>query len=911
MILQIGYLDIYLMKSENKITVADAKQIYLQWNKSQHEKLSEKINSDACRYIQLIPLFLQLNNKLLPGFLSADAPVGTFSYSPDSSVLNEAKSLNNKFHYHQEGVIKNYSIDSIFFRRQLINKKMSCWVFYDARLNKDQVSSLKEKIKKIASWFSSKDLNVEFLCLSIEEFHDEKTSSLVKKNKEIFLDYFYSEIILLAGKYPVWWLVPPEKETEYKQFVEHIKQVRYVDNEEFIDLGSTAIVARKELVEHAIGLVQKIKQDPEICFIKILLTDQKNVCWPVLDGVATRLKKITYEGGKSANTIVIVAEILHDAFSRYAEENHILSPIRLFSHLRNMPGKLNLEIIDAFLVDSYVQESSVNEIDNIISYLNFSKALFHEMRQIFSNIITQYNAETGVTESDQSFTSVMRNMLVFLSENNDRVALYNNKDKTDIIFDRILLKHEIINNSDDRWGLVLEVSEGNEKTLEGFSSLLGLLAWCWLNRVVNNSTQVSIDCPKQQVKQIEALSVLEVLIQQLNLKLLENIPPKAFESAVKPLQSLLFVNFTKIEKTKKNKLNAADDPLSFGKQSTNLVKHFEQLIINSWGEVYTKKYTGNAGILNCLCEWTHHAPVNELAKPKELMIFGYGAGDSTQVAQRIEQVYEEMKLFFYFTSHEAGRFIIRMATDYYVVTANEGLLKSSQIGSKKMLIKYLEAPLVSFKTTALERLAYSGSPLKNIYTDNKKNILQIYFQAFNRNCYCWIMDEKGTLWSDEFHVFDSESFITQWLYFFRNIKNKLVEFGIEENNLPVLEINQLTNNQLGGVEIDAIGSESITGSKNFIEVEINIKENQAGDQLNLVCDGVKFEYSMYKNNVLNECVQYLMARIEGEGRRAVYVTDINIPSRMLKVNEKKEIQVSHFLKFKRSFEHRINKLLDG
>ncbi|VAW58601.1 hypothetical protein MNBD_GAMMA08-529, partial [hydrothermal vent metagenome] len=643
------------MKNESKITVADAKQIYLQWNKSQYEKLSEKINNDAYRYIQLIPLFFQLNNKLLPGFVGLDVPEGVFSYVPDKPVLDEVKKLNGKFRYHQEGVIKKFSIESIFFRRQLINKKISCWIFYHSRLNKEAVASLKEKTKKISNWFLSKDLAVEFICLSIEEFYKNKIKILNKKNKEIFLDCFYSETILLAGKYPVWWLVPPEKENEYKQFVEHIKQVRYVDNEEFIDLGSTAVSSREKLIENAVELVQKIKQDPEICFIKMLLVDQKCSSWPVLDGVAIRLKKTSYGGVQSANPVSILAEILHDAFSRYEKEYHILSPIRLFSQLRSMPGKLNIEIVDAFLIDKYVQESSANGIDNVILYLNFSKALFHEVRQIFSNIITQYNAELRLSESNQSLASVARNMLVFLSENNDRVALYNNKDKTDIIFDRIILKHEIINNSDDRWGLVLEVSEGNEKTIEGFSSLLGLLAWCWLNRVVNNSTQVSIDCPKQQVKQVEALYVLEVLIQQLNTKLLENIPQKAFESTAKPLQSLLFVNFLEVEKN--NEVNAADDPLSFGKQSTNLVKHFEQLIINSWGEVYTKKYTGNAGILNCLCEWTHHAPVNELAKPQDLMVFGYGAGDSTHMAQRIEQVYKEMKLFFYHTSHEAGRFI--------------------------------------------------------------------------------------------------------------------------------------------------------------------------------------------------------------------------------------------------------------
>ncbi|RDH84898.1 MAG: hypothetical protein DIZ80_05380 [endosymbiont of Galathealinum brachiosum] len=898
------------MKIKNTIQVADARQAYLRWNSSRYKQLPEIVGGDIYKYIQLIPLFLQLNNKLLPGYADPDAPAGVFSYKPDKNSIVDAKLLNNKFRYQQEGVINNYAIESVCFHQKLIDKKNSCWIFYRSSLNIKQLTLLKEKINKLSQWFSARGECIDFNCLSVDDFVSNKIENINDENKSLYLDRFYSEMILLAGKYPVWWLVPPEKEKEYTAFVEHIKQARFVDVEEFIDLGGVAELARSDVIKKAIDLVQKIKQSPETCLAELLIIDQKNTSWPVLDGISHRLKYFIYTGKVERNPVDIMAKMMHEAMSHYPETEHILSPVRLFSRLRNMPGQLNHKLVDAFLADDYVYESASTGLENIISYLNFFKAISHEVRQIFSNIVKQYNAENSVSEQDKILASVASNMMAFLSDGDDSVPLYNNKNTTDIILDRIHLKQEITQGS-GRWSLVLEVSEGNEKTIGGFNSLLGLLAWCWLNRVVNHSTQVSIESPGQQVKQIEAYYVLEVLIQQLKPDLISNIPAVAFENPVRPLQSLLFVNFMALNKNENIRVTATDDPLSFGNLSENLVTHCEQLIINSWGDVYTKQYSGNTGILNCLCEWTHHAPLDELSKPQKLSVFGHGAGDSTYMAQRVEQVYDEMQSFFYNTRNEMGRFILRMGSEYHVVKVEDSLLKPVRIGKKKALMGYLEAASSSFHDTALERLAYTDYPLREIYQNNKPHVLQVFFQLINRAFYTWVVDENGSLWADVSTIYNRESYITHWLYFFRNISNRLKKINYQERELPGLEINQISINQLGGIEFYAIGADAVSGSKNYIDIQVSINGHVDGDQLSLVCDGRRFTYGDFKQNALIECVQYMSARMTGEGRLPVYVTDIDVPLRIFNVIERDDIQISHILKFKRNFEHKINKLLDS
>lgn len=895
------------MEIENKIQVADARQAYLSWNAAQYERLPEIIGDDSYKYIQLIPLFLQLNNKLLPGYADPDTPTGIFLYKPDKNAINDARSLNNKFRYQQEGVVKHYAIDAVYFHQQLIDGVNSCWIFYRPSLNKNQLSLLKEKINKIDQWFLARGEKINFICLSVDDFVKNKMGKINTGNKSIFLDGFYSEAILLAGKYPVWWLVPPDKDKEYVDFVKHIKQVRFVDIEEFIDLGSVAEFNRNDIVKQAVDLVQKIKQSSEVCLVKLLITAQRSTFWPELDGVSIRLKRLMYTGESGMKPVDIMADLMHEVFSHYSEKDHVLTPVRLFSRLKNTPGKLNQQLIQAFLQDDYIYESAAPGLEGIISYLNFFKAVSHEVYQVFSGVVTQYNRELHVSDQDKSLASVAQNMLVFLSGGDDRIPLYNNKNKTDIIFDRIHLKQALVEGI-TRWSLVLEISEGNERSVEGFNSLLGLLAWCWLNRVVNHSTQVSVESLGQQVKQVEAHYVLEILIQQLKPDLLLNIPAVAFENSVKPLQSLLFINFSAINNAQIPSVEASFD---FSNQLKNIVMHCEQLIINSWGDVSIKQYSGDAGILNCLCKWTHHAPLSELARPQDIFIFGHGEGDSTYVAQRIEQIYSEMQAYFYSERKDDGRFILRMGEEYYVIIVEQSFLEYSKIGKKRDLIDYLETASEVFHDTALERLAYPDYPLREIYRNNKKNVLQVFFQIINGDLHSWAVGEKGALLVDVLTVYERESYITHWLYFFRNILIRLKKINYQERDLPALEINQISINQLGGVDFYIIGPDAVSANKNYYDIQVSINGSADGDQLNLICNGHEFLYKNFKQDVLTECVQYMLVKMTREGRLPVYITDIDVPLRVFNVDDRDDIQINHILKFKRNFEHRINKLLDS
>ncbi|VAW59302.1 hypothetical protein MNBD_GAMMA11-1008 [hydrothermal vent metagenome] len=911
------------MVNYTDIQVIDARDIFIKWNKSQLDGLSEYTSDEIHKYIKLIPLFLHLNHKMLPGYISDQLPgyvqSGVYGYQADKATVNDARLLNSKFRYQHEEIVKNAAVESVFFQRRLVDGSFLCWIFNKPDLSSEMLDALKTKIEKISQWLYSRGAAIKFICLSGDDFISDKKNKALNNDKALFLDNFYSESIVLAGKYPVWWLVSPSKEGEYSACVEHIKQARFVDNDEFIDLASPAEVTRKDFLYFSVNQVQTVKLSAEICLVNLLVIDNKSRAWPDLDGVSFRLKEYLYQNKQSINLPGILTELLRETFSQYAGNKHLYTEDRLFSWIKANPGKLNPEIAECFLAAKDYREVRLEGVDNILASLSYFKAIADEIRQLFGSIVDTCWQRKEEGEEDSNLLLVARNMQELLSDSANRVPLYNSKDITDILFDRILLRYQ-----HSSWSLLAGTSRGDETILDDFTSLLGLLAWCWLNRVVNHSTQISIDCPSHQVRQIEARYVLEILMQYLDPKIVSSIPPKVFEKPAQPLKSLLFMSLLNESDVQR----MAKDSLVFSQSlfgtSTGPVMHCEQLIINSWGDVYTKEYTGNAGMLQCLCEWTHHAPLDAsaeyvsrktdkdvLVQPQSLKAFSYGTGDSTHIAQRMEQIYSEIINFFYKCKISAGRFVLRMENTCYVVTADNGLLAASEIGRQKALIEYLQAAVDVYQDTALERLAFTEQPLCEMYQRNKKNVLQVFFQIKSRRYHVWVLDEKGTLWTDIVNVYDRDSYVIHWLYLFRNIRVILKKKSAENSDLPSLEICQISINPLGEFEFHTKGAEALSGEKQFYELQVKIEVSDNDDQLSLVFEDQVFLYSEFRQNVLMECIQYMSASMSGGGHRPVFVTDIDIPLSLYHVAMPEMLQISHILKFKRNFEHRINKLLQG
>lgn len=895
--------------------IADIRDAYLKWNQQQIDHLSLELGDDDATLVRMLPLLLHINNRFLPGYISMDTPVGIKSYKPGAGTINTARQLNDKFRYNAEDTIDAYVIEALYIQSSLLQKKMQCWVFRKDGLTDVQTDLLQNKLHKLADWYQSRQLNIKFNFVDLTTFR-QSPEVINQAHGGLWLDIFYSESVLLAGKYPLWWMVPPERETEYEAYLKYIQDRRFIEGE-YLDLGNASDYHATDLLGFAVLLVQQVKKKPEVCLFNLLLVAQKAVALPQSDGVAMRIKQAFYQGEAPPVAVEVMSQLLESVLNRNAaQQTHLASgsqdgiptssPARVISQLRKVSVSLNPLLLDNMLGDSYQPTSSVQGVDNVISHLNLFRAISQKISQLFDSIIEVCQQQDNESTVQVELLATAAHMQNFLQESADRVSLYSAGSNTGFIFERIQLRHETA--ATDQWSLVLYEAEETEKIIQGFTSMLSLLAWCWLNRLVDQSTQVSVDCPKREIKQVEARYVMEVLIQQIEPQRIYEIQSEAFEHPSRPVQSLLFVNFVSANNTS-NALLEGDDPFGLLFPSAHVSSHCEQLVINSWGEVYSKQYNGNIGIIECLCDWLQCASIDRLSVPQRMQIFGHGTADSTYLSLRVTQVYNEMQSFFLQTKKPSGRFILRLGNEYYRVQHQDAKIRSEKIGGLDQLLHYLERSSAVFLSTGFETLAFPQEPLKDIYRRNKADTIQVFYRVIGRGAICWVLDERGSLWRDEIRLFDRESFVAQWLYLYRNMRNRLKQLMRLETEPPLLEIQQISFNQLGGLEFYPVGAEGMSAYKTFFELQLQIVEAQQSEQLSLGCDGRWFSYDKFGEKALTECAKYLSGKMHSIRSRPFYITDVDAPLSLFDVQQPSELQFCHLLKIKRTVEHKLYSLL--
>lgn len=895
--------------------IADIRDAYLKWNQQQIDHLSTELGDENAELIRLLPLLLHINNRFLPGYISMDTPAGIKSYKPGTDTINTARQLNDKFRHNADDTFDTYAIDALYIQSSLLQKKLQCWVFRKDELTDIQIGLLQDKMHKLSDWYQSRQLTVKFNFVDLAIFR-QSPEYLNQAYSGLWLDYFYSESIRLAGKYPLWWMVPIERETEYDAYLQYIRERRFIEGE-YLDLGNASDYHAADLLSYAVSLVQQVKKEPELCLFNLLLVAQKATALPQRDGVAMRIKQAFYQGEQPPVAVEVMSQLLESVFNRDAMQQisrtsgsqvrtAASSSARIIAQLRKVSVSLNPLLLDNLLGDSWQPTSGIYGIDNVISHLSLFKTISQKISQLFSTILEVYRHQVNVTADETRLVDAAENMQNFLQESTGRVPLYSGKNNTGFVFERIQLRHEKADN--DHWSLVLYDAEDAEKVIQDFSSVLSLLAWCWLNRVVNQSTQVSVDCPRREIKQIEARYILEILIQKIEPQRVYDVPLEAFEHPPRAVQSLLFVNFHSANKAS-NTLLEGDDPFNFIASSGYLSSHCEQLIINSWGDVYSKQYHGNLGIIECLCDWLQCASIDSLSMPQRMEIFGHGTPDSTYLSLRVTQVYNEMQAFFLRKKSFGGRFILRLGNEYYQVQQQDATISSEKIGSRVRLFQYLEQSSAMYINSGFETLAFPQEPLRDIYRRNKVDTIQVFYRVTGRGAICWVLDERGSLWRDEIRLFDRESFVTQWLYLYRNMRNRLKKLMRLETEPPLLEIQQISFNQLGGLEFYPVGAEGVSAYKTFFDIQLQIVEVQQNEQLSLCCDGRWFSYEKFGEKALTECAKYLSGKMRSNRAQPFYITDVDAPLSLFDVQQPGELQFSHLLKIKRNIEHKLYSLL--
>lgn len=216
--------------------------------------------------LQLLPLLFHINHPMLPGFSGTDTPSGIPDYSPGKVQLQTAKRLSRSFEY-QKRARRRFQIQGLYLMGSIgsvahtAGSDLDVWLCHDPTLSQGSLQSLRTKSRRIENWGKELGLEVHIFIMNVEDFRQGKRDTLSHESsgstqRRLLLEEFYRTGVLLAGRYPLWWLVPPDQEAEYSTYAEMLLHKRFVERIDCLDFGGLESLSADEFWRGPLATLQ-------------------------------------------------------------------------------------------------------------------------------------------------------------------------------------------------------------------------------------------------------------------------------------------------------------------------------------------------------------------------------------------------------------------------------------------------------------------------------------------------------------------------------------------------------------------------------------------------------------------------------------------------------------------------------
>ncbi|MGD8672752.1 MAG: class I adenylate cyclase, partial [Thiogranum sp.] len=282
------------------------KRRFVALNADRLRRVQDSLEPRQRVFIQLLPLLFHINHPMLPGYLSNKIPCGVSDYAPGKRCIQAARKLARSFSYLRRAQAR-YSIHALYLMGStgtIAYSKSSdfdIWICHRPGMPDEDLFALREKADSIKSWAESLGLEVHFFLMDDGSFREREHQRLSNENAgssqhHLLLDEFYRTGLLVAGRFPVWWLVPPAFEQYYDEFVDKLVLNRFIKASDIVDFGGLSHLPSEEFFGATLWQLYKAVDSPYKSILKILLMEAYANQYPDIEILAMRFKKSVHTG---------------------------------------------------------------------------------------------------------------------------------------------------------------------------------------------------------------------------------------------------------------------------------------------------------------------------------------------------------------------------------------------------------------------------------------------------------------------------------------------------------------------------------------------------------------------------------------------------------------------------------------
>jgi adenylate cyclase class 1 len=925
---------------------------FLTINHDRLKRVHASLRDSQKSFLDLLPLLFHINHPMLPGYLSAKTPAGISDYSPTRRSVAAGKDLSQSFIYRRRAK-RNFDIHAIFIMGSSgtiaysATSDFDIWLCVRPDLSPAQQAALRRKAQGIESWAASLNLEVHFFLMNDEAFRSGKLDHISEEGSgtaqhHLLLDEFYRTGLLVAGRYPIWWLVPPHYESDYDYYVSELKRKRFVAPHETVDFGGVAHIPPGEFFGATLWQLYKGVSSPYKSVLKLMLMEAYAAEYPDTNMLSLHYKQAVHGGETRLDELDPYVSMCNrvEAYLTARGETERLDLARRCFYFKvrermsrpDRRGNITWrrELMRELVNTWNWSQSRLLTLDSrpswkILRVLEERKTLVQALSdsyRMLSDFAREY--ADSQTIDPRELNLLGRRLYTAFERKAGKVDIINPGISGNLIENRLSL-HQL-GTRQGGWvlyrGDVRPEDAEKHTPLKRGHSLIEIIAWCHFNGLLHPvATMVSLHPDDCGVSVWELRSIMDCLQDLFSDLGVHETALEDLARSARLQKAVVFINIgtdplSSINREGLLRVSNRTDALSYGGCRENLALTFDQILVNSWQEVLTFRYRSEHALMEWLCDYLAWYPQSAGEAPPSPAVFSFSSTRGAPIAHRIEDLATQVIQCFYHNEwRERARYVVQVGHSYYVLQPENDVPRYTYIASSSALLKHLSLPQSTFSPIILDQHALAETRIPLLLAANQAGKIQLFYEVCGDKAEVFVLDELGSLFQQQVAFHDHYALLAQYQQFLESVQRRR-DLLLQEDGTTActdaVHYYQIISNRAGQVQIKDEQINPFQHPEHYLGVQV-IGEIVDTDQVvfNVYCNDEEFSTLEYGEQLFTEVARHILRQRPSGQPYPIYITDIDLPRGLLDGGNPDQLQTVHFLKHKKRIEQHLNDALAG
>ena len=925
--------------------LAQLRSRFLTLNAGRMARAVEGLTPRQQSVLALLPLFFHVNHPLLPGYVSGSTPAGLANFEPEAQVLAEAQRLTRSFSYKPRHGNPPTPIHGLFLMgslgtlAQADQSDMDVWVCHADDLDEAELGELRKKCQLLEAWALSMGAEAHFFLVEPNRFaqggRDTQLSSddCGTSQHYLLLDEFYRTAIWLAGRTPIWWLVPVYEEARYAEFTHALISKRFIRADETLDLGHLAHIPPGEFIGAGLWQLFKGIESPYKSVLKLLLTEVYASEHPKVQCLSLRFKRAVFANQLDLDELdpYIVVYRRIEEYLRGRNEPERLELVR-----RSLYLKVNRKLTTGQRTIGW-QRTLLERLANEWGWDQRQLALLDsrsqwkvrqvasERRALVNELNYSYRFLTQFARTEQTVSLINkrdlnvlgRRLYAAFERKAGKVEFINPGIAPDLAEDTLTLVHSPNRKEPGQfhWGLyngsLTALEWEHFAPIKRSRDLLEMLTWCHRNGVIDSSTRLALHPGSSDLSEFELFNLLGSLQQTIALPLAMVDEEHLLRTAI-PDEVLLLINVGVDPLKHHRDLNILmtterTDSLSYAGVRENLVLTLDQVTLNSWNEVMVSRYDGPHALLDCLRDYLNQLPRNQLPR---LRVRCFCHNRAQFIAKRVEEIFDTAQNLQ--LSQLNHRYLIQVQQHYHVMELAPGQANHVSLPNQQALVEYLSEELASYSPLHLDPMALEDHDLAALLPMGLPECVQVFYRINEGFAELYVLDEFNALWQQRLPFHDEQSLLAPLQRFLQSIIYRRDALSPLDPQQPSGALQALYYQLLpsaGGRarRVEPRPAPQTPANKPFYDVQAIIGKGSPGQVgITLYCNQREFSELEFGDQLFAVVAQEIVGQRRETERYRCYITDLDLSGLLGDVQSPSNL----YLRYKAELEQALNQALN-